>query len=45
MAVWSEAPPLTAVSHYCIGSNHIPGLACEKMASDLGLGGGFRGIL
>ena len=40
-AVWSKAPPLTA---RCLSPLHgfeIPAWACEKVASDLGLGGGF----
>ena len=42
MAVWSKALPLTAscLSPLCVG---IPPGACEKVASDLGLCGGFHG--
>ena len=39
MAEWSQASPLTA---YCL--SRLPGFescACEKVVSDLGLGGGF----
>ena len=39
MAEWSEVLP--AVSRHCPGSN--PGGVCEKVASDLGLGGVFSG--
>ena len=42
MTVWSKAPPLTA---RCLAP--LPGFewACEKVASDLGLGGGFCQVL
>ena len=40
MAVWSKALPLTAS---CLSP--LPGLACEKVASDLWLGGGFLWVL
>ena len=44
MAIWSKALPLIAscLSH-CPVSNPIR--ACEKVASDLGLGGGFCWVL
>ena len=40
MAVWSTALPLTA---NCLSPVRvrIPSGACEKVASDMGLGGGF----
>ena len=45
-AVWSKAPPLTA---RCLSPLpawvRILAWACEKVASDLGLGGGFRRVL
>ena len=41
MAVWSKPLPLIAsYLQNCPGSNL--GRACEKVANDLGLGGGFR---
>ena len=45
-AVWSKAPPATdctlSLTTACV---RIPTWACEKVASDLGLGGGFRQVL
>ena len=40
-AVWSKSPPLTA---RCLPWVRIPAWACEKVASDLGLGGVFRRV-
>ena len=42
MAVWSKVPPLTA---RCLSTTwvRIPVWTCEKVTSDLGLGGGLPG--
>ena len=43
MAVWSKVLPMTAS---CLSSMHgIPAGACEKVASDLRLAGGFRRVI
>ena len=41
-AVWSKAPPLTARCLSPLPGFRIPAWACEKVASDFELGGGFR---
>ena len=44
MAMWSKALPLTAcLLSFTTAWVRIPAAACEKVASDLGLGGGFPG--
>ena len=47
MAVWSKALPLTASGLSPLsGFESWPGhVRCKKVASDLGLGGGFRRVL
>ena len=44
IAEWSTALPLTASCHLPLASSN-PGRFCEKVASDLGLGGGFPMLL
>ena len=45
-AVWSKAPPMTDYTlSFTTACVRIPAWACEKVASDLGLGGGFRRVL
>ena len=42
MAVWSKARPLTARYLSPLPEFRIPAWACEKVASDLGLGSGYN---
>ena len=44
MAERSKAPPLTARCLSPLSRVRIVAWACEKVASDLGLGGGFRRV-
>ena len=43
MTEWSIAPPVDCSLSLTITQIRIPVLACEKVASDLGLCGGFAG--